>query len=309
MDPYQTLTQDINRLLTQKESRDDKGKALPKGLSKGEVSWWTYDAKRVTGRLIQTDTSDNMVENFSCYGQVVLCQTLANATPASGLVGTNFNFYASLFYCVTNYGGTSQCSGPNSSSAGSPSYSWNIYGAFQSATSSNYNASSMSVAPGNGTATVTATSGMCTQSGSAPVQVTGIPYADPVISNTYNGKAPASECPSASSPGWERTVNKQIVDKSGNSIQVNQQSISETYDISSSNNGLYIGKINTGTATTNSSGQLPDDYYVCSTVCKSGNASTQATQHPTDTLPGGQAYKLQDNAIVYSCTGITVNGK
>ena len=68
-------------------------------------------------------------------------------------------------------------------------------------------------------------------------------------------------------------------------------------------NGLLLPAPKTGTAVTNAQGQIGDNLSFCSTQCPSQKTTTQ-TQTPAD-----GPYPLGTYTIVFSCTGITINGQ
>jgi hypothetical protein len=104
--------------------------------------------------------------------------------------------------------------------------------------------------------------------------------------------------------GYQRIVTLQVVDQEG--LPINQSGISMSDSISiGSPNGLGIGNTRTGTEGTNSDGQWYDTYSVCSSVCPTGGAQTNATQSWTansTAIPG-------TNSIVYKCSSITIDGQ
>ena len=252
LQPYQTLKQDINELLASDDNRDEKSNRLPAGLTRGEVSWWTNDSRRVTGRLIQTDTLDDLVENFSCYGQIVLCSIIATATPANGLVSSQYHFTSGLNFCTTNYGGAYQCGGSYSGGGSGAIYSWNIRDAFQNTTSSNYDAYAMSVTEGNGTALVSAESGQCTVTGTAPVSVGNLPDHIIVLADSTN----TLSCPN----GY--TQKKREVDyntAAANGTQVTQLfKVFETVDPNTTSTCTKSTVQNTASCTDVTNGQFSD---------------------------------------------------
>lgn len=113
-------------------------------------------------------------------------------------------------------------------------------------------------------------------------------------------------CPTGQN-GWDRQVQKLVTDQNGLDIVLGGQNLSETVTIT--HNGLNLGTPQTGNATTNGSGFFTDTFFFCSALCP-GGGETDATQGIDDTLPGGAGpYHLSPNALVYKCTGITVNGQ
>jgi hypothetical protein len=130
------------------------------------------------------------------------------------------------------------------------------------------------------------------------------PTADPITSNISNQ---ARSCP-AGYAGWDRDVNKHVVDQNGAAIQVAGQAMTESYTIGSPN-GLNLSGIATGSASTDSTGSFADDYWVCATACPGSTGTTQATQQPYDVVPGASTkYTLRTNSVVYKCGSISVNG-
>lgn len=143
--------------------------------------------------------------------------------------------------------------------------------------------------------------GDTTASGPGTVQV---PTALKAIATTSNG---AASCPTGQS-GWQRVVTRGVIDQLGQAIQIGNQSVGETLTLTQT--GLGNGPIATGTGLTDASGQYPDTFSICSSLCPGGSPSTNtATQTNTDTLPnGGTTYNLTNSTIQYACTYIKLNG-
>lgn len=112
-----------------------------------------------------------------------------------------------------------------------------------------------------------------------------------------------------SQAGWYRKVNKIVTDQNGADIVLSGQALTETVTIGTPND-LNVTGTQIGTAVTNSSGIFADEYYVCSSRCPASSGQTNASQTISDVLPSGAGpYTLSANALVYKCTGITVNGQ
>lgn len=128
------------------------------------------------------------------------------------------------------------------------------------------------------------------------------PTSDPIFSVNHNA---AASCTTGFA-GWNLDVNKHIADQNGDYILTPGQTLTETYTIGTNQLNMTI---NTASVQTNSAGIVGDDYFVCSTLCP-GTRETDATQHPTDQLPGSPTqYTLNTNSVVYKCSSISVNGK
>ncbi len=161
---------------------------------------------------------------------------------------------------------------------------------------------------------VTISGGSCTSYGKefygqATANVSQVPYADRIVSTTYNSAVPMCPNGAAGQPGWRRDVVKIVTDENGKDIAVSGQSLAETITIGSPNALLPPGtKPIIGTVTTNSSGQYTDSLYACSSTCPANTGQTNATQTITDKY-GSSSYTLQSNQFVYKCSGITINGQ
>ncbi len=316
--PYQTLTQDLNELLLSSDQPDDRGNLLPKNLDHGEVTWWTNDSRRVTGRLFQISNSDRMVKNFSCYGQIVLCQILASATPSVGNVGSSFHFTSTISYCTTNYGGSSsQCYGPNASGGAGATYHWNTYGAFQVTSSSNYDAYANAVGGGNGTAQVQAQSAQCTVNGQAPVTVRA-PTRSQIINSTYTG---LQVCGNGQQTGHERDLYEQIVDNQNPAqpFLADGVTVGEVITKSSPDDFAWGSGTKTGSGPTayknapNSSpqhGVFTDALYNCDAAlnaCLAGGGGGKLSVLNQQLTYGGVNVPTI-NSLHETCTGFTNNG-
>ena len=136
-----------------------------------------------------------------------------------------------------------------------------------------------------------------------------VPYADRIVSTTYNSAIPACPGGAADQPGWRRDVKKIVTDQTGKDIVAAGQILTETVVIGSPNALLPPGtKPVTGTTQTVNVGQYTDSLYACSASCPATTGQTSAMQTIADTYKG-IPFTLQSNQFVYKCSGITVNGR
>ena len=124
------------------------------------------------------------------------------------------------------------------------------------------------------------------------------PSSLPVISNAQNSKVLCG-----SGAGWVRNVNRQLSDQLGAAISEGNELIVES--LSSTNpDGLAIGNASPANKETSANGQVTDLFQFCNASCA---ASNPATSKLTQTLNDGK-FPLGQYTVVYSCTGITING-
>jgi hypothetical protein len=107
--------------------------------------------------------------------------------------------------------------------------------------------------------------------------------------------------------GWFREVWRIVTDQLGADIVIGGQNLSETITVGTPNDLRVNGEIH-GIAVTNANGIYDDKYYVCTDACPGSSGQTNASQGTTD-VASGHLYNLSPNALVYTCTSITVNGQ
>jgi hypothetical protein len=106
--------------------------------------------------------------------------------------------------------------------------------------------------------------------------------------------------------GWIRQVEWQVLDQTGQPILMANLSPSDALAIGGGNTCGLTGQGYTGTGYTNSNGEFPDTYSLCSTACVNGNC--QSTEDQSWSVSG--VFLSQDiKTIVYECNSITVNGQ
>jgi len=136
-----------------------------------------------------------------------------------------------------------------------------------------------------------------------------VPVDTRITSTVSNGSLTSGQSPCQPGfAGWQRVVNKIVIDQDGNDMLVAGQVLNEAVTISTPNN-LNITGVSTGTAVTNSVGAFQDTLFVCSAVCPASTGQTVAFQTITDQFPGVGLFLLNTNTFSYKCTGITINGQ
>jgi hypothetical protein len=118
---------------------------------------------------------------------------------------------------------------------------------------------------------------------------------------TTISQGPASCSPGAA--GWDRWVRWQVLDQNSQPIQ-RVMSVSDSIAIGSPN--TCGASPQTGSTSTDSSGQFPDHYYLCSTACVGGSCQTNATQTWT---VSGYVLTADVKSITCTCNGIAINGQ
>ncbi len=302
--PMQTKEISFRELIDDQVT-DGQGNALPRTAERGEVNWMVVDPNNGTGRLLQSDKARGMARNFSCGYSGLLCgnnfdQLLEDL--ADDLTGD----FGSIVPITCTSGQPQFCSGQQTGTGGSFSYSWNSGTpsvASVSGSSVSQNVNLLGVSGGNSTIAGRAYSQSCSTGGSGPVAVQ-VPTALRVVQTTYNA---ANSCP-AGQAGWYRQVNRAVIDQNSMDIKVENQSVGETVTVNPGQNGLNIGSIATHTGITDSSGQYPDNFYICSPLCP-GSGTTTATQTNSDMFQSSSTvYTLTNSTIQYGCTYVKING-
>src|SRR5260370_14630244 len=116
----------------------------------------------------------------------------------------------------------------------------------------------------------------------------------------------AASC-SAGFQGWARVVSNELVDQTNQTplgvIAQAGVAMADTITVTTPNDPGIRGT-QTGTQTTDANGAWVDSYFVCSSVCPGSTGSTHATQ----TWTGNGVNLAHANAIVYTCSSITLDG-
>jgi hypothetical protein len=308
--PMETLAISINDLIAA-QTEDDNGKRLSLTQLSGELGWQA-DNGNVAGRMVQTDPAVGMAQNFSCSNYYTICNPtiypsqlelwFSQTGPLSGNEGWN----------LSHFGPNSSCScGTYTSGNGSLYYTWaSGNSSIASIVSGGAAANSQWYGQSGGQTTasfsVTGPYGISCQV-QAPVVVQR-PTASRIVATTQSNALSSGQSPcGAGQAGWIRVVTKAVTDQIGSDIAVSGQYLQEAVTIGLPND-LNISGTQTGTATTNSSGQFQDTLFVCSAVCPQSGGHTLATQAISDTYLG-TPYTLTGNTFNYTCSGITINGQ
>jgi hypothetical protein len=156
---------------------------------------------------------------------------------------------------------------------------------------------SASAAGGNRGVTVTA-GGQTSNSVNFFVQ---IPTSLALVTTNQQGSA---NCPPGTA-GWARNVTWRLRDQSGVTIQRSGVVMADQISISATQNSCAASNPQIGQESTDSSGQFPDGYFICSSQCASSSCQTNATQ----TWTANGVSLTQAVSIVYTCNSITLNGQ
>jgi hypothetical protein len=292
------------RELIDEQVKDDKGKTQPKNAESGETGWLVTNFAKGSGRLLQSDRSAGMARNFSCGYSGLLCgaqTSFYNRFLSDGTIAE----FADIIGITCTGGTPNACAGQQTGTAyfntGWISLSPNV--AAISGSNSYHVVNLLGVSGGTSTVNGHFSSAYCSSGGGGQADVQ-VPTSDPIFSANTNA---ANTC--TTEQGWLLDVNKHIADLNGDLILTPNQTLTETFTIGTPNQ-LGLTTIQTGTTKTTAAGIVGDTYSVCSTVCPNSSAATDATQHPSDQLPGSsKVYTLNTNSVVYNCNSISVNGK
>jgi len=130
--------------------------------------------------------------------------------------------------------------------------------------------------------------------------------ADRIVSTLASFAGPPT-CPAGQS-GWYRQVQKIVTDQNGADIVLGGQELTEV--LFYTRNDFGNAPPTTGSGTTNSNGNFTDTFFFCTPACPNDTVhENDVTQDISDHLPtNGVTYALRPNALVYKCSGITING-
>jgi hypothetical protein len=221
--PMQTLALNFRDLI-QNQSKDDKGRTLPKDAVSGMVNWFPPDASNSSGRILVSNKALAMARNFSCDLGDFLCAASFDPSITTFLNGEIVDFGELIGVVCSGI----PCKGTQVGS-GTFSYTWssgNTDVISLSGSTTQSSISTLGVAGGstsvNGTVythyDVGGENYNCTfpGGGSGKVQVpTSLePTSFPVVSNTYLGNGTCGD----SSYGIAIAIHYQVLDQNGGSI-------------------------------------------------------------------------------------------
>jgi len=246
-----------------------------------------------------------MARNFSCGVNIELC--FAGFMMTGGYVtdGQVVDFGEIKPFVSMN-----TCSGTPAGPGGSGySYDWSSDNpgiASISGSATNQSVNLYGAAAGSTYVNGSAADGFCIQNITPEPVSVQVTTALRVVQTLANQAYP--NCPSGQA-GWERPVNRAVIDQNGQDIKVADQSVGESISWNSGQNNLNIGSVTTGTGITGSNGQYEDNFWFCSPLCPGSSATSTATQSNTDTLPNqGGEYNLTNSTIQMACSQIKING-
>jgi hypothetical protein len=121
--PGETKPLDIHKIVAD-QIRDLKGNKLPVDATSGEVSWFTVDPGKGSGRVLISNAETGLARNFSCGYNLILCGSYLDSSSATfDLGGTGYLGAIEADIC-TAYN-PQACSGQSYSSGGEGfSYNW-----------------------------------------------------------------------------------------------------------------------------------------------------------------------------------------
>jgi hypothetical protein len=121
--PAETKSIDIYKIVGDQEA-DKKGKKLPANATSGEVSWFTVDPGKGSGRVLISNAQSGLARNFSCGYNLVLCGSfLYNSVATFGISADGYLGAISDYTCTA--WANNACSGQQYDSGnGGYSYSW-----------------------------------------------------------------------------------------------------------------------------------------------------------------------------------------
>ena len=133
-----------------------------------------------------------------------------------------------------------------------------------------------------------------------------VPYSASYISSISQGSLSQAQCTALGAPagsaGYQRLVTLQLQDNRPAGIYVSGVTVADTLT-PPPGNAFGMGTA-TGSTPTDSSGEWPDQYYVCTTACPGSGAQVVVPQSWTaNNMQMGHV-----NSIVYKCTSITIDG-
>jgi hypothetical protein len=133
-----------------------------------------------------------------------------------------------------------------------------------------------------------------------------VPYSATFISEISHATLSQAQCAALGAPagsaGYVRWVTLQLQDSAGQGILRSGVTVADTIT-TPPNNAFGMGTA-TGSFATDSSGEWPDEYYVCTTACPGSTATVTGSQSWTaNSMQMGHV-----NSVVYSCTSITIDG-
>lgn len=302
LQPMQTQMINITTL-ARSQARDDHGVVLPAKLLSGDVYWFTAGGMG-RGRVLQANAAKGMARSFSCGMFATPCSPatldlIPPTIPATGESTADFS------YQICGAPDQYSCTGPATSGSNDFPTSWSSENTRVATAGGGGDIGSV-VGEGAGTTEIIATAtnnyGTCSVAAGADVAVLQ-PYQVEPVAFSQPGPAVCPKSPAGvQEHGWSQSVTNQVQTSTGTPIPYAGLTMADTLTVVVPNTLGVSGTVQRSTVT-DSNGDFPDTYFVCSTACP-GNGTASALQSWTY-----NGVNLQHiNSIHYSCTDITIDG-
>jgi len=172
--PLETTAVSLRDLI-QNETKDNSGNVLPKSVTSGELNWMDVNPTYGSGRLLQSDRATAMARNFSCGYSGLLCGADYDEYQETFADGDVIDF-AELQPLTCTSGTQNACSGQQTGTGGSFSYSWisetTTVASIANDTGANQTVNLLGVSPGTSTINGHVTSQYCSAGGGGGANVT-----------------------------------------------------------------------------------------------------------------------------------------
>jgi hypothetical protein len=314
LQPHETRAINI-RQLRDAQLADFRKNKIPATATDGSVTWIRLDNVPVMGRLLVIARHAGMSSSYDCCtcpcppsdSYIEVDPPSTNLLPGWATQLTAYDYKVNCNGQYFSYDWTDGVSW-GSSNSGVATVNSSGYVTASSAGSAKINASTIGL-----TYTWTQFEGCYStgislqNSGTANVQV---PTSLKLIGTT--GQGTESTCTYGNShegAGYYRRVTWQVLDQNGQPILMGNMEAQDSLSNAGGTNtcGFPASGGTTGTGYTNSNGEFPDTYSICSSACLNGG-NCQSTENQTWTVAG---YTLSGDVkkVVYTCSGIAINGQ
>ena len=171
--PLETKAVGIRDLIDN-ETKDDRGRLLPKSVASGELNWMDVNPTYGSGRVLQSNRTTGMARNFSCGYSGLLCGADFDEYQETFSDGEVID-YAEIQPLTCTSGSQNACSGQQTGEGGSFSYSWGSgntsVASIANNTGTSQTVSLLGVSPGTSNINGQVRSAYCSAGGSGPAQV------------------------------------------------------------------------------------------------------------------------------------------
>ncbi len=316
--PYETRAIDI-RQLRDAQVADFKGDKIPLNATDSSVNWVRIDDVPMCGRLMVIRKGQGVVTSYDC-------PTCMCPLSAEGLIVSPANSFEVLpgqtWDCTATLN-SADCNGNQYYTDVTAEATWDSSDTSVGTVNSYGVVTAIASGSTNITAWYTADAwwynpnvGEC-ESNSCPysstttcnVQVpTSLKYINTVSQQPISSCTVTINGQNYPGAGWQREITWQVLDQNGNPILQSGLQPSDSLANAGGTNTCAFpatgGK--TGTGVTDSSGEFPDTYSICSTACVNGG-NCQSTEDQSWKVSGIPLSGSE--TVVYECTKITINGQ